>query len=70
VRGELSDRFGILFKGMQMERHAGTTVLTGWVADQAQLVGLIERSQELGLELVSIGPDEQADDGSADPGSS
>ena len=58
LRGELSDRLGALFEGMQMQRHAGTTSLTGWVVDQVQLVGLIERAQELGLELVSIGPDE------------
>ena len=44
-----------------MERLAGTTVLTGNVIDQAHLVGLIQRTQELGLELVSIGPaDERA----------
>ncbi len=43
-----------------MERLAGTTVLTGRVIDQAHLVGLIQRTQELGLELVSIG---SADEG-------
>jgi hypothetical protein len=42
---------------MSMQRRAGTTVLTGEVADQARLMGLIERTQELGLELVSVGPD-------------
>ena len=43
LRGELSDRLGTLFGAMQLERHAGTTSLTGWVVDQVQLVGLIER---------------------------
>ena len=57
LRGELSDHFGCLFEGMSMQRRAGTTVLTGEVADQARLMGLIERTQELGLELVSVGPD-------------
>ena len=66
LRGELSDRLGTLFGGMWLERHAGTTSLTGWVVDQVQLVGLIERAQELGLELVSIGPDEGTAAGSAD----
>ena len=46
---------------MQLQRLAGTTVLTGDVADQAQLVGLIERIQELGVELVSINPDHGTD---------
>jgi len=57
LRGELGDSFGVLFDGMQLQRHAGTTVLTGAVTDQAHLVGLIERVQELGVELVSVNPD-------------
>jgi hypothetical protein len=54
LRGELGDRFGFLFEGMRMERLAGTTVLTGPVADQAHLLGLMERIVELGVELLSI----------------
>jgi hypothetical protein len=56
LRGELGEPFGFLFEGMQMDRVAGTTVLTGNVIDQAHLHGLLQRIQELGLELVSIGP--------------
>jgi hypothetical protein len=56
VRGELGEPFGFLFEGMQLDRVAGTTVLTGNVVDQAHLHGLLERIQELGLELVSVGP--------------
>ena len=56
LRGELGEPFGFLFEGMQMDRDAGTTVLTGRVIDQAHLHGLIQRTQELGLELISIGP--------------
>ena len=54
VRGELGDRFGVLFDGMRMLRREGTTVLTGPVRDQAQLHGAIERIQELGCELLSV----------------
>ncbi len=57
LRGELGDSFGVLFEGMRLQRLAGTTVLTGDVTDQAHLVGLIERVQELGVELVSVNPD-------------
>ena len=47
-----------------MDRLAGTTVLTGTVIDQAHLHGLLNRIQELGIELVSFGPWPQgADDG-------
>lgn len=64
VRGELSDRFGFLFEGMRMERLAGRTVLTGPVADQAHLLGLIERVHELGIEMVSF---EEVDGPAAEP---
>jgi hypothetical protein len=54
VRGELDDRFAYLFNGLDLERVAGTTVLSGGVVDQAQLHGYIARVEELGLELVSV----------------
>jgi len=63
-RGELGGPFGFLFEGMRMDRVAGTTVLTGRVIDQAHLHGLVQRTQELGLELISIGP---ADEGQMSP---
>lgn len=61
LRGELGDSFKVLFDGMQLERQAGMTVLTGPVTDQSHLVGLIERIQELGVELVSVNPDQEKD---------
>ena len=54
IRGELDERYGYLFDGMQMESTGGTTVLAGTVRDQAQLYGFFERVEELGLELVSV----------------
>ncbi len=68
LRGELGDSFGFLFGGMRLQRLAGLTVLTGRVTDQAHLVGLIEQIQELGVELVSINPDQGTDGGAAGPG--
>jgi hypothetical protein len=59
LRGEIGDRFGLLFEGMRLERTTGHTVLTGAVHDQAQLLGLIERIQELGIELVSVNPQDE-----------
>jgi hypothetical protein len=41
---------------MRLERIQGNTVLTGAVLDQAHLHGVIERMQELGIELVSLNP--------------
>ena len=63
VRGELGEPFGFLFEGMQMDRVGGTTVLSGRVIDQAHLHGLLQRTQELGLELISL---QQADEGPDD----
>jgi hypothetical protein len=54
--GPLSDRFAVLFEGMRLECPDGTTVLTGAVVDRADLHGLIERVQDLGLELISVNP--------------
>jgi hypothetical protein len=39
---------------MQMERSEGKTTFSGTVRDQAQLHGLIERVEELGLDLLSV----------------
>jgi hypothetical protein len=61
LRGELGDQFG--FEGMRLERRAGFTVLTGTLRDQADLIGLIERFQDLGIELVSIEPEGEASSG-------
>ena len=56
LRGEISDRFGVLFEGMTLERVEGNTRLTGDVQDQAELHGLIERIQESGIELIAVNP--------------
>ena len=56
VDGELSDRFVATFGDMRLERDGGMTSLTGEIADQAQLHGLLARVAELGLSLVSFGP--------------
>lgn len=54
VRGELGGRFEAVFDGWELEPVAGTTVITGCVRDQAHLAGVIDRLQELGLEIVSL----------------
>jgi hypothetical protein len=64
LRGELGDQYRERFGGMTLERQSGMTVLTGKVIDQAQLLGFVERGQELGIELVSVEPvdDDSEDD--------
>ena len=53
------------FGGMRLKpREDGTTVLSGPVADQAALHGLLARIRDLGLVLVSL----QRTDTGTDPG--
>jgi hypothetical protein len=55
IRGELSDRFQSAFDDVQLRRVGGNTALVS-VVDQAHLRGLLERIQELGLDLLSVKP--------------
>ena len=54
VRGELSERYGAAFEGMQMETGSGQTILTGEVKDPPHLHGILDRVSSFGLELVSV----------------
>lgn len=56
VDGERSDRFVATFGDTRLERQSGRRSLTGEIADQAQLHGLLARVGEPGLALVSFGP--------------
>ena len=56
VRGELSQRYVVAFEGMTLTPRDGQTAITGPVADQAHLYGLLGRVGDLGLELVSVNP--------------
>ena len=63
VRSELGDRYASSFEGMRMETEDGQTILTGEMADQPHLFGVLERINGLGLELLSV----QAVSEDADP---
>jgi hypothetical protein len=54
VRGELSERYAVAFEGMQMQAKDGQTILTGEVADQPHLHGILDRISALGLKLLSV----------------
>lgn len=55
VKGHLETRWAAWFEGMSLS-HApdGTTTLSGVVADQAALHGLLQRLRDLGVPLISI----------------
>jgi outer membrane PBP1 activator LpoA protein len=54
VRSELGDRYASAFEGMRMETEEGQTILTGEMADQPHLFGVLEGINGLGLELLSV----------------
>lgn len=55
IRGRLDARWTARFDGLSMRHETdGTTVLSGPVADQAALHGLLSQVRDLGLPLVSV----------------
>jgi hypothetical protein len=57
VAGALGEDWAEWFDGLAVTTDAkGHTVLTGVVADQAALYGLLARLRDLGLPLLSVNP--------------
>ena len=54
VRGRVSDATLSSFEGMDADVATAETVLHGPVVDQADLHGLLDRIQSLGLELIEV----------------
>ena len=61
VKGRLSDTLGSAFEGMELAPSAGRTALVGWFEDQSRLHGTLDRIRDLGIELISINPVEEAE---------
>jgi hypothetical protein len=54
VRGRLAERLLSSFAGFDAEIQPVETILSGEVADQAALHGVLEQIESLGLELVEV----------------
>ena len=54
IRGRLSDTVLARFEMLESDSDRVETVLHGPVRDQAELHGIIERVQALGLELMEV----------------
>ncbi len=55
IKGQLSQKWSEWFGGLMINRSdPEKTVLTGFVADQAALYGIISHLRDLGLQLVSV----------------
>ncbi|MBP1468824.1 hypothetical protein EYB53_024145 [Candidatus Chloroploca sp. M-50] len=57
VKGQLSADWRTWFDGMTVTQTAnGETLITGVVADQSALYGLLRKVRDLGLPLISVTP--------------
>lgn len=55
IKGHLDDRWADWFAGMTITREdSGSTLLTGLVADQSALHGLLRKVRDLGMPLISV----------------
>src|ERR1700761_6933803 len=55
LKGHLDSRWAAWFDGLTITRSGdGTTIIHGAVADQAALHGLIQKTRDLGLPLISV----------------
>lgn len=55
VRGHLAARWSAWFDGLSLTHQSdGTTVISGPIADQAALHGLLQKLRDAGIPLISI----------------
>jgi hypothetical protein len=64
VDGHLDDHWSAWFGDLTLTHHSdGTTSLSGIVADQAALHGLLRKVRDLGIALISVEVIDPSDDG-------
>ena len=55
LQGHLVSRWSVWFDGLNVtNKPDGTTVISGLVADQAALHGLLRKARDVGLPLLSV----------------
>lgn len=55
IEGELSNRWSDWFDGLLIRNEPnGDTVLTGWINDQAALLGVLSKLQGLNFALIYV----------------
>jgi hypothetical protein len=61
IRGRIEEHWSSWFEDLTIESVGSETVLSGVVADQASLYGLLSRLRDLGLPLLSVQSVEETD---------
>lgn len=57
VKSYLSKEFSKTFEGMTIEHlNDGTTCMTGIIADQSALHGMLKKIRDMGIQLISVVP--------------
>jgi hypothetical protein len=55
LKGRLDTRWAAWFDGLTLSHDSdGTTIIHGPVADQAALYGLLQKTRDVGLPLISV----------------
>jgi hypothetical protein len=55
LNGHLGERWATWFDGLTVTQEPdGTTIISGLIADQAALHGLLQRVRDLGISLLSV----------------
>jgi hypothetical protein len=54
VKGRLEPRWELWFDGLRLSIDQDTTILSGTLADQAALYGVLLKIRDLGLPLLSV----------------
>ena len=55
LKGHLDTRWAAWFDGLTLSHDSdGTTIIHGPVADQAALYGLLQKTRDVGLPLISV----------------
>jgi hypothetical protein len=63
VGGHLDEHWSTWFDGLTLVLEPdGTTTLRGFVADQAELHGLLAKVRDIGATLIAVNPTDASDD--------
>ena len=54
VNGVLDGRWTAWFEGLHVSSDGSQTLISGWIADQAALHGVLNKIRDLGLVLISV----------------